>query len=152
MAEPYTMCGKRGDTVWQRNRYGQIHYPLHVPANPRTPAQQVVRGNFKIASTHWRALTEEQREYWCRDAEDQKSRRRLGKRLRLRGFYYYMRINMKLLNRGQPMMDLPPGDPLPPALSFPLLVRQLARQLQQSIADSAQSAVQPAGPAPPGTG
>ena len=152
MAEPYTRCGKRGDTVWQRNRYGQISYKFFVPANPRSPAQQVVRGNFKTASTHWREIAEEQRQYWCRDAQDQKSRRRLGKRLRLKGFYYYMRINVKLLNRGQPMMDLPPGDPPPPALSFPLMVPQLARQLQQSLAVSAQPVVQPAGPTPPGTG
>ena len=152
MAEPYTRCGKRGDTVWQRNRYGQISYKFFVPANPRSPAQQVVRGNFKTASTHWREIAEEQRQYWCRDAQDQKSRRRLGQRLRLKGFYYYMRINVKLLNRGQPMMDLPPGDPPPAALSFPLLVAQLARQLQQSLAVSAQPVVQPAGPTPPGTG
>ena len=148
MAEPYTMCGKRGNTVWQRNRYGQIHYPYHVPANPSSPAQKVVRAHFKTASIHWRMLSEDQRQYWCRAALDQKSRRRLGKRHRLKGYYYYMRINVKLLNRGQPMMDLPPGDPPPPELSFPLLVRQLALQLQQT----ASAAVQPEVPAPPDTG
>ena len=152
MAEPYTMCGTRGDTTWQRNRYGQIHYPRHAPANPRSPAQQVVRGNFKIASTHWRELAEGQRLSWCTEAQDQKSRRRLGKQLRLKGYTYYMRINVKLLNRGQPMMDLPPGDPPPAALSFPLMAPQLARQLQQSLAVSAQPAVQRASLAPPGTG
>ena len=148
MAEPYTRCGKRGDTVWQRNRYGQIHYPYHVPANPRSPAQQVVRGNFKTASTAWRTLTEAQRQDWCRDARDQKSRRRLGQQHRLRGYYYYMRINVKLLNRGQPRMDLPPDDPPPPALSFPLMIRQLALQWQQP----APAAVQPAVLTPPDTG
>jgi hypothetical protein len=112
----------------------------------------VVRGNWKTASTHWRELAESHRQSWCRDAQDQKSRRRLGKRLRLKGFYYYMRINVKLLNRGQPMVDLPPGDPPLATLSFPLMVPQLARQLQQSLALSAQPVVQPAGPAPPGTG
>jgi hypothetical protein len=152
MAEPYTKCGTRGDTTWQRNRYGQIHYPHHVPANPRTPAQQVVRGNWKMASTHWRALAEVQRQSWCREARDQKSRRRLGRQFPLKGYYYYMRINVKLLNRGQPMMDLPPGDPRSPALSFLLLVPQLARQLRQSRAVSAQPGGQPAGPVPPGTG
>ena len=148
MAEPYTMCGKRGNTVWQRNRYGQIHYPYHVPANPHSPAQQVVRGNFTTASTGWRKLTEDQRQYCCRDAPDHKSRRRLGKQHRLKGFYYYMRINVKLLTRGQPMMELPPDDPPPAALSFPLMVRQLALRLQPS----ASAAVQPAVLTPPDTG
>ena len=152
MAERYTRCGKRGDTVWQRNRYGQIHYPHHVPANPRSPAQQVVRGNWKLASTHWRTLAEEQRQVWCREAQDQKSRRRLGQRFRLKGYYYYMRVNVKLLNRGQPMMDLPPGDPPPAPLSFPLMVPQLARQLQQSVAAAAHPAVQSTCLPPPGTG
>ena len=146
------MCGTRGDTTWQRNRYGQIHYPRHAPANPRSPAQQVVRANWKTASTHWREIAEAQRLCWCTEAEGQKSRRRLGQRLRLRGYWYYMRINVKLLNRGQPMMDLPPGAPPPAALSYPLMVRQLARQLQQSVAVSAQPMLQPADLAPPGTG
>jgi hypothetical protein len=108
MAEPYTRSGKRGNRVWQRNRYGQTHYPGHVPANPRTPAQQGVRGNWKTAATRWRTLAEEQRQSWCRAARDQKSRRRLGQQLRLKGYYYYMRVNVTLLNRGQPMVDLPP--------------------------------------------
>src|SRR5689334_1107368 len=131
MGIPYTKCGKCGDTVWQRNRYGQISYPYHIPQNPKTPAQQFVRGNFKVASTHWRKLTEEQRLCWCRDAKNRKSRRRLGKQYKLKGYYYYMRVNVKLLNRGQKMMDLPPGEYPPPELSFPLLTGRYSVPLGQ---------------------
>ena len=53
--------GKRGDRVWQSNRYGQYSYPAFVPFNPRTPAQVAVRGVFGGVSARWRTLTEEQR-------------------------------------------------------------------------------------------
>ncbi len=150
MAEPYRQCGTRGDTTWQRNRYGQIHYPWHAPAYTNTAAQRVVRGHWKIVSTRWRTLAEEQRQEWCREAKHHKSRRRLGKQFRLWGYYLYMRVNVKLLNRGQPLIDLPPGIPLPPALSFPLVIAQLARQLEQPATALASPATQPASLAPPG--
>src|SRR5512134_844289 len=104
MAEPYTRCGKRGDTVWQRNRYVQIHYPWHKPRDPKSPAQRFVRMNFGEVSAQWRRLTEPQRQEWCAAAKQQKSRRRLGRRYPLRGYYYYMRINVALANRGQPLL------------------------------------------------
>ena len=132
MTEPYTKCGKRGDTVWQRTRYGQIHYPWHAPAYRNTAAQSVVRGHWKLVSTRWRTLSEDQRLCWCREARNQKSRRRLGQQFRLKGYYYYMRVNVKLLNRGQPLVDLPPGLIPPPALSFPRVVAQLAHELEQA--------------------
>jgi hypothetical protein len=123
MAIPYTQCGKRGDTLWQRNRYGQIHYPLHKPRDPKSPAQRFVRMNFGAVSVRWRQLTEPQRQRWCRTAKEQWSRRRLGQRYRLRGYYYFMRLNVALANRGQPLLDLPPEEGQPAALSLPLLTQ-----------------------------
>ena len=35
MAKPYTMSGKIGNMVYQRNRYGQICYPAFIPVCPR---------------------------------------------------------------------------------------------------------------------
>jgi hypothetical protein len=121
MAEPYRQCGTRGGIVWQRNRYGPIHYPWHKPKDPKTPAQRFVRMNFGEVSAYWRQLTEPQRLAWCAVAKEQKSRRRLGKRYPLRGYYYFMRINVALANRGQPLLNLPPEEPRPAELSFPLL-------------------------------
>mgnify|MGYP001546592993 CR=1 FL=1 len=47
MKVPYTKSGKRGDLIFQRNRWGvQISYPYHVPANPRSSGQRFVRANF----------------------------------------------------------------------------------------------------------
>ena len=70
-------AGKRGDRVWQSNRYGQYSYPAFVPANPRTPAQVAVREIFKAVSLRWRKLTEAQRVIWCAVAKHKKSRLQL---------------------------------------------------------------------------
>ena len=110
MKRPYTKSGKCGNVVWQRNRYGQIHYPFFIPANPRSPAQRLVRGTFGSVSARWRTLTEVQRISWRLAGKDQKTRGGVGGRWPLPGFNYFMRVNVFLANRGQAQLDLPPGD------------------------------------------
>ena len=102
------MSGKRGDRVWQRNRYCQYSYAAFVPANPRTPAQMAVRGVFGGVSARWRKLTEEQRLIWCAVAKHKKSRVRLRQCGPLSGFLYFVKINVALANRGVAQVDLPP--------------------------------------------
>ena len=102
------MSGKRGDKVWQRNRYCQYSYPAFVPFNPRTPAQVAVRETFGGVSTRWRKITEEQRLIWCAAARHKKSRVRLRQCGRLTGFLYFVKINVSLANRGLAQVDLPP--------------------------------------------
>jgi len=102
------MSGKRGDRVWQSNRYGQYSYAAFVPANPRTPAQVAVRGVFGGVSARWRKLTEEQRVIWCAAAKHKKSRVRLRQCGPLTGFLYFVKINVALANRGVAQVDLPP--------------------------------------------
>jgi hypothetical protein len=100
--------GKRGDRVWQSNRYGQYSYPAFVPSNPRTPAQMAVRGTFRTVSARWRTITEEQRVVWCKVAKTKKSKVRLMQCGPLTGFLYFMKINVALANRGLAQVDLPP--------------------------------------------
>jgi len=100
--------GKRGNMVWQRNRYGQYCYPAFSPFNPRTPAQVAVRGVFAAVSARWRTLTEEQRLLWCAIAKRKMSRPRLCQRGKLTGFLYFMKINVALANRGLAQVDVPP--------------------------------------------
>ena len=100
--------GKRGDRVWQSNRYGQYSYPAFVPFNPRTPAQVAVRGVFGAVSVRWRTLKEEERLIWCAAARRKKSRVRLRQCGPLSGFLYFMKINVALANRGVAQVDLPP--------------------------------------------
>ena len=100
--------GKRGDRVWQSNRYGQYSYPAFVPFNPRTPAQVAVRGVFGAISARWRTLSEAQRVVWCAVARRKKSRVRLRQCGPLTGFLYFVKVNVALAHRGVAQVDLPP--------------------------------------------
>ena len=100
--------GKRGNRVWQSNRYGQYSYPAFIPFNPRTPAQVAVRGTFGAISARWRTITEEQRVIWCAVARTKKSKPRLQQCGPLTGFLLFVKINVALANRGLAQVDLPP--------------------------------------------
>jgi hypothetical protein len=107
--------GKCGNTVWQRNRYGQYSYPAFIPANPRTPAQVAVRGTFGAVSARWGELSEKERLVWCALAKTMKTRPRLRQCGRLTGFLLFVKVNVPRANRGLPQLDLPPGyAPCPP--------------------------------------
>ena len=82
---PYTMCGSRGIWTYQRNRFGQVFYLKHSPTYRNTEAQKLVRGNFGAVSARWRALNEDQRQVWCREARHKKTRSRLGQRWPMKG-------------------------------------------------------------------
>jgi hypothetical protein len=101
------MSGKRGNRVWQRNRYSQYSYLAFIPFNPRTPAQVAVRVDFSAVSKRWRTLTEDQRIIWCAVARTKKSKPRLGQCGPLTGFLLFMKVNVRLVNRGLPQVDLP---------------------------------------------
>jgi hypothetical protein len=152
MAEPYTRCGTLSGITWQRNRYGQTHYPRHSPRNPRTDKQVFVRTNWREVSRRWSQITENQRLNWRVAAKEQWSRRRLGKRYPLKGYYYYMRINVALANRGQPLLDLPPGDPPPAGLSKPLLTSVWYDQPQKLLTLCLQPKSLSPAPSPPPSG
>ena len=100
--------GKRGDMVWQSNRYGQYCYRAFIPFNPRTPAQIAVREVFGAVSARWRTLTEEQRVVWCAVAKHKKSKPRLRQCGPLTGFLLFVKINVAMANRGLPQVELPP--------------------------------------------
>src|ERR1035438_7918552 len=104
-----TRSGKRGNRVWQRNRYCQYSYDAFIPFNPRTPAQVAVRGTFGAVSARWRELTEEQRVIWCQVARTKWSKPRLCQKGRLTGILLFMHVNVALANRGLAQVDLPSG-------------------------------------------
>ena len=111
MKVPYTKSGKCGNLVWQRARYGLICYEAFIPANPRSPAQTAVRGNFRAVSKRWGTLSQEQRDVWNAVARSKKSRPRCDQCGPLTGFNLFVKVNVALANRGQAQLDLPPEYP-----------------------------------------
>jgi hypothetical protein len=123
MKVPYTKSGKCGQTVWQRNRYGQISYPAFVPFNPRTPSQMAVRQIFRAVSARWRTLTQSQRDVWIAVASTMKSKPRLSQCGVLPGFNLFIKVNVPLANQGKPQVDLPAESlrsPKPAVSSLPV--------------------------------
>ncbi len=115
MKKPYTKSGKCGNKVYQRARHGQISYAYYIPANPRTPDQVEVRGDFGAFAARWRRLTQDQRNAWKTLTRTQRSRYRLGSGP-LSGFSVYMRVNIERAYWGMPPADLPPPRPKWPLL------------------------------------
>ncbi len=152
MKVPYTMCGKRGDWVYQRNRYGQICYPWHAPRNPRSPRQQFCRKMFGLTAVSWHLLDEAQRLAWLLRAKSKKSRRRLGQSWPLPGFNYYMRENVSRVLRGEPALAVPPVETREPRPALPLLTRTLSPEELQHLTVSAPTAWDLVGRPPPPTG
>ena len=99
--------GRRGNRVWQRNRFCQYSYVAFTPYNPRTPAQCAVRGAFGAVSARWRTLNEAQRRVWIAVASTKKTKPRLLQCGRLPGFLLFMKDNVPRVNRGLPQVDLP---------------------------------------------
>jgi hypothetical protein len=102
------MSGKRGNRVWQSNRFCQYSYPAFTPFNPKTPAQTAVRGAFGAVSARWRELDQAQRDVWCAVARTMKSKPRLQQCGPLTGFLLFVKVNVPLANRGLAQVDLPP--------------------------------------------
>ena len=149
MKKPYTKSGKCGNTIFQKARYGQISYAYFIPKNPRTAAQRFVRHSFGTVAASWSLLTEEQRQAWCQRGKSKQTRRRLGKSWPLPGYNYYMRVNVMLANRGQPLLVLPPTEPWQPRPDLPLLSRTLSPQELKRLTVSPKTAAESPDRAPP---
>jgi hypothetical protein len=152
MKVPYTKSGKCGDIVYQRARWGQISYAFFIPANPKTYRQRFVRKNWRLVAISYALLTQEQRLAWRLRAKSKKTRRRLGEQWPLPPFNYYMRENVILANRGQPLLPLPPVEDRKPRTELPLLTRTLSPAELQLLVDSPQTPPKSPGPAPTGAG
>jgi hypothetical protein len=108
--------GKRGLTVSQGGRNGQISRALVIPTNPRTDAQLRVRNFLGNVASKWSTLTQEQRDAWTNEAKQHQSKARLGQSGPLTGFQLYAKINCALLIVGGDEVTVPPAAP-----SFDLL-------------------------------
>lgn len=103
--------GKRGLTVSQGGRNGQISRALVIPTNPRTDAQLRVRNFLGNVASKWSTLTQEQRDAWTNEAKQHQSKARLGQSGPLTGFQLYAKINCALLIVGGDEVTVPPAAP-----------------------------------------
>jgi len=108
--------GKRGLTVSQGGRNGQISRALVIPANPQTDAQLRVRNFLRNVASQWSALSQEQRNAWTAAAKQHQSKARLGQSGPLTGFQLYAKINCSLLIIGSSAVLVPPATPAFPVL------------------------------------
>ncbi len=79
------------------------------PRHLRTPHQQLSRSNFRAIASRWRALTPEQPTAWCIAAADSYTVSRLGRKVPLNGYNYFMRINAARADIGLSQFDLSPA-------------------------------------------
>ncbi len=103
--------GKRGLTVSQGGRYGQISRALVIPTNPRSAAQMLQRNYMGNVAAKWRTLTQAQRDAWTAAAKQTNSAPRLGQSGPLTGINLFAKINCSLLTIGLPEVIVPPVAP-----------------------------------------
>ena len=103
--------GKRGVTVSQGGRYGQISRALVIPTNPRTPAQMLIRNRLAAVAAKWRQLTQDQRDAWTAAAKAVNSTPRDGQSGTLTGGQLFSKINIANLTIGQQLVLDPPAKP-----------------------------------------
>ena len=105
-------CGKRGVTVSQGGRYGQISRALVIPTNPRTPAQMAIRNRLSGVAAQWRQLTEAQRAAWTAAAKTLSSKPSDGQSGSLTGGQLFTKINVGRLTIGMELALVPPAKPM----------------------------------------
>lgn len=110
-------AGKRGVTVSQGGRYGQVSRALVIPTNPSTPAQSAARGFFGAASEGWRQLSQTQRNAWTAAAAGMQTKSKLGQSGAMTGLQLYVKVNNTLTTYGEPAVETPPAMPQFPALA-----------------------------------
>ena len=103
--------GKRGLTVSQNGRYGQISRAYVMPANPHTASQMAVRATFGTVASAWDGLTEAQRQAWIAAASTRQTKTRCGTSGPMTGLQFFVQINANLLAMGQEQVTAPPATP-----------------------------------------
>ena len=106
-----TQSGKRGLTVSQGGRFGQISRALVIPTNPKTQAQLNIRAALTIAAQNWRGLTEDQRAAWTAAAKSINSTARGGTKGVLTGNNLFTKVNCLNQLIGANVVNDPPVKP-----------------------------------------
>lgn len=108
--------GKLGGQVFSKNRGGAYIRTKVTPSNPQTQAQAQVRSNLATLSSGWNSLTAAQIAQWNGSVDDWTSTDVFGDIKKPTGKNLYVKLNVNLLNSGQPAMATPPAKIELPAL------------------------------------
>jgi hypothetical protein len=100
------LSGKMGGLVAASNRGGQYFRARGNPVNPKSDAQELVRGNFASLQGRWSGqLDLEQREGWENYANVVNKVNRVGNTIKLSGANWYTAGNSLKLLAGSPIVD-----------------------------------------------
>jgi len=103
------MRAKLNGQVFSRNRGGAFVRTKVTPNNPRTSAQQLVRGFFGSISQGWSGLTETQRASWNNAVDNWKRTDVFGNLRTPSGKALYQRLNNELQISGQAQLTTAPN-------------------------------------------
>ncbi|HUX02194.1 MAG TPA: hypothetical protein VMY35_14610 [Phycisphaerae bacterium] len=109
--------GTVGGVTYSANKSGPYAKAWGRGSNPRSPRQQVLRGELARLGRAWQALDQEQRDLWDAFAalSPEPTYNSLGEEIELSGWGYYCRINVRRLETEFSLMEEPPeGDEATP--------------------------------------
>lgn len=103
--------GSAGDVTASRNAHGQYFRTRVTPTNPNTARQAAVRIQFhNMHSTYEGRTTAAQKDAWNTYARSVSVRGRLGDRIYITGWNWFVRINQPRLTAALPFKLSPPTD------------------------------------------
>ena len=105
---------KMGVHVFSQNMHGHYMRMRVKPSNPKSPAQMTSRGSFAHISRSWRGLTDFERGQWNKYAEVNHTSDKLGFKIPISGFHWYMKVNMPLYYMGKEILTNTPAPQLAP--------------------------------------
>lgn len=100
--------GKLGGHVFTKTRNGNTLRTKVTPANPRTTDQQLVRSRLGALSSGWSQLTEAQRLSWQNAVAAWQSTNIFGDIVNPSGKNLYVKLNINLVNVGEPQIQVAP--------------------------------------------
>ena len=95
--------GSIAGATFSRNSSGAYIRGRVAPVNANTPEQNVVRAQFGEMSSQWRDLTPQERQSWRELAQANPVTDSLGQPVTLSGLMYFVKLNVALLQIGQPI-------------------------------------------------
>lgn len=101
------VSGKVGGLVFQKNNRVR---PYRMPLNPRTTAQDVVRGAFIVAAAAWSALDQAAQDAWTTWGQSHPKINRIGDSITMTGKQALIGLNVPRIQAGGAIVDESPGE------------------------------------------